>query len=135
MVSADVAVAGKTKLPLSVTFPTWPFVTTATGNCASGSTPLTWLTGSVPDNPPAVPAKTAYGVGVIGWRGASVAKAVAPFVRTAISSQLDVPVKAPAPKSTSTVNTPLVTRTALLVTGPAMATPLVLVVKSEKVRL
>src|ERR1035441_7696505 len=55
MVSADVAVAGKTKLPLSVTFSTWPFVTTATGNCASGTTPLTWLTGSVPDKPPAVP--------------------------------------------------------------------------------
>src|SRR5579871_5018310 len=54
----------------------------------------------------------AYGVGVIGWRGASVANAPPPFVRTLISSQMFVPVKMPLPKSSVVVNTPLFTGTA-----------------------
>ena len=36
---------------------------------------------------PAVPAASAYGTGVIAWRGQSSVNPAAPFVRTAISSQ------------------------------------------------
>ena len=85
----------------------------------SGTTPLTWLTGSVPDKPLAVFAKTAYGVGVNCWRGAKVVNVLTPLVSTPICNQLVAPVNTPGPKSISTVNRPLVTPTALLVTGPA----------------
>ena len=64
-------------------------------------------------------AKMAYGVGVSCCRGASVVKLPAPLVSTPISSQLVSPFQTPAPKSIITVNRPLVTTTALLVTGPA----------------
>ena len=77
------------KLPDRVT-PVALFVITAAGNCASGTTPLTWLTGSVPDKPPAVPARMAYGVGRTCWRGASVVK-LPPFFCTLISNQRGVP--------------------------------------------
>jgi hypothetical protein len=74
------------------------------------------------------PAYSAYGVGVTGWRGARVLKVFAALVLTAIASQLLVPVNTPGPKSTSVVNKPFVTATALFVTGPATAVPVVLVV-------
>ena len=103
-----------------------------------------WLLATVPANcdadtvplkPLALSAAIAYGTGVNCWRGVSVVKGLAPLVSTPISSQLVWPVNTPGPKSTSTVNRPLVTTTALLVTGPAMGTPPVLVLNSVKVRL
>ena len=77
----------------------------------------------------------AYGVGVNSWRGAKVVNVLTPLVAAQISSQLVAPVNATEPKSTSTVKRPLLTVTPLLVTGPAMAIPLLLVLNSEKVRL
>ena len=75
----------------------------------------------------------AYGVGVTCCRGRGC-EMFAPLVLTAIASQLLVPVKTPGPKSTSVVNRPLVTATAVFVTGPAMALPVVFVLKSVNVR-
>ena len=78
--------------------------------------------------PEGVKAYSAYGTGVSGWRGDKVAKAVAlPLVRTPISSQQFVPLKTVEPKSMAVVNAPLLTGVALFVTGPATATPVVLV--------
>src|ERR1039458_10885621 len=77
----------------------------------------------------------AYGTGVICWRGASAVTGRAPLVSTPICNQLVAPVNAPGPKSICTVNRPLVMNTALLVTGPAVATPVVLGPNSEKGRL
>ena len=108
-------------VPLKLT-PLAPLVTTAAGNCAAEIVPLTFA------------AVMAYGTGVNCWRGASVVKLFAALVLTAIASQLLVPVNAPDPKSTSVVNRPLVTATAVLVTGPAMATPVLLVANSVNVR-
>ena len=110
------------RLPDSVT-PVALFVINTAGSCASGTTPLTWLTGSGPARPLAVPARMAYGVGVTGWREVNVVKAVAPFVRTPISSQRAGPVNTPLPKSSVIVNSPLVTGVAALVTVPPALPP------------
>src|SRR5208337_1461924 len=48
---------------------------------------------------------------------------LARLVSTPISNQLVSPFHTPGPKSISTVNNPLVTKTAVLVTGPATAVP------------
>ena len=122
--SVVAVVALPLNVPPSVT-PVALFVITAAGNCARGITPLTWLTGSVPDKPPAVPARMAYGVGVNGCRGVSVTKPDAPLVRTAISSQRALPVNTPEPKSNVTVNRPLVTGVAAFVRIPLTTLPLV----------
>ena len=86
-----------------------------------------------PGRLPAASAKIAYGAGLNHWRGVRVKKASAPWVLTAICSQLLVPAKI-SPKSTAVVNNPLDTPTAELVTGPAMATPVALVAYSVNVR-
>ena len=70
-------------------------------------------------------AKIAYGTGSTGWRGDSSVKLVAPAARTAKSSQPLVPVKMPGPKSSVTVNSPLLTATAELVTDALTGLPLV----------
>ena len=62
------------------------------------------------------------------WRSATVVKALPQFVSTPICSQLVWPVKAPGPKSISTVNRPLVT-------GPATTPPPLLALNSEKVKV
>ena len=72
----------------------------------------------------------AYGVGATCCRGARVLKLFAPLVLTASASQLLVPRNAPGPKSTSVVNSPLVTTTAVFVTGPASAVPVTFVAKA-----
>jgi hypothetical protein len=68
----------------------------------------------------------AYGIGVICCLGVNVVKLPLPLGSTAISSQLLLPSNA-VPKSISVVNKPLLTLVALFVTGPAMATPVTLV--------
>lgn len=83
--------------------------------------------------PETLAATRAYGTGVSCWRGASVVKAFAPLVLTAISSQLLAPMKT-GPKSTVVVNRPWFTATAAFVTGPATAAPLLFVVNNVNVR-
>src|ERR1039458_5018178 len=73
---------------------------TLAGSCAAVTAPLT------------LPALMAYGVGVMACRGATVLKVPLPLVRTASSSQRFAPGKF-APKSTVTVNRPLLTAVAL----------------------
>jgi hypothetical protein len=68
-------------------------------------------------------------------RGARISNTAAePFVRVAISSQRSAPGKIPAPKSTLTVNKPLVTETAEFVTGPLITAPPTFVANRVKVR-
>ena len=76
------------------------------------------------------------GVDKTAWRGASVEYEAAPLVCTRpISSHSRWPsVKGLLPKSTATVNRPLLTLTALLVTGPETRIPPVLVLNNVKVR-
>ena len=57
------------------------------------------------------------------WRGDSVVKLVAPLVRTAMSSQRALPLNTPAPKSSMTVNSPLVTGVAALVSAEPATLP------------
>ena len=66
----------------------------------------------------------AYGVGVSAWRGVSVVKSPAlPLVRTPISSQRELPSKTP-PKSSVTVNKPLLMEVAELVSvAPSCVLP------------
>ena len=64
----------------------------------------------------------AYGAGMMGWRGLRVLKAPLPFVRAAISSQSALPSNS-LPNSSVAVNSPLLRIVALLVSGPAMALP------------
>ena len=61
---------------------------------------------------------------VSAWRGVRLVKAPLPFVRTAMSSQRAPPVNTPPPKSSATVNKPLVTPTEAVVTGAATMLPL-----------
>src|ERR1035437_1854374 len=104
-------------------------------NRAKGTVPLNCAAGNVPSRLLAVLARMAYGVGVSSWRGFSVVKLLTPFVSTPIANQLVWPVNTPGPKSTSTVNSPLVTMTPLVGTGPATALPPLLTLNSENVRL
>ena len=86
----------------------------------------------VPANAPfKLPAVIAYGVAVIGWRGMRLVNAPPPLVRTPISSQRPVPVKF-APKSSATVNKPLLTLTGALVSGDPTWLPTVSASKSAK---
>ena len=92
-------------------------------NCPGPMEPLKLL---------AVVAKMANGTGVSCWRGVKGMKLLAPvLVSTLISNQLVGPVNGSEPKSICTVNRPLLTMTPLLVTGPAMGEPPVLVMNSE----
>ena len=77
----------------------------------------------------------AYGTGVNGWRGVRVVKLLTPLVATLICSQTPSPMNTPGPKSIVVVNRPLVTPTALLVSGPAMGAPPLFVANSAKDRL
>lgn len=85
---------------------------TLTGNWAAETTPLK------------LAAVIAYGTDVNCCRGVSVKKLFAPFVLTAISSQL-LPLAKTLPQSTSVVNKPFVTPTAEFVTGPPSTLPFV----------
>ena len=87
-----------------------------------GIKPLSCVAGNVPLKLTAVRAKRLLGAGVSCWRGVRVEKLFAPLVLTAISSHLSGPVNA-FPKSTVVVNRPLLTATAVLVTGPATRLP------------
>src|ERR1700677_1269412 len=78
---------------------------------------------TVPDRLLDVLAKMAYGAGVNCWRGSSETKLLPPLVCTSRCSQLLPPRNAPGPKSTSIVNNPLLTATAVLVIGPTITLP------------
>jgi hypothetical protein len=71
---------------------------------------------------------------VSGWRGTSVVKLPAPLVLTLICSQRAGPVNGLPPKSTSAVNKPLLTPTALRVTVPPMLLPAAGASKAWKVK-
>src|SRR5436190_4790272 len=73
--------------------------------------------------PVTVPALMAYGAAVIGWRGTSMVNAPEPLVRTPISNQRGEPSNTPAPKSSVTVNKPLLTLLAELVRDPPVFAP------------
>src|SRR4051812_46582628 len=92
----------------------------------------------VPERFEAVPAAcdhSAYGVAVSAWRGVNGIRAAAtPLLRTAISSQRASPGKADAPKSSGTVNRPLLTTVGAFVIGPANTAPPIFVGKSVNVR-
>ena len=65
-----------------------------------------------------------WGVAINLCRGASVVKLPVPVVRAAISSQRCAPIlNGLLPKSSVTLNTPLLTATAELVAGPATKGP------------
>lgn len=102
-------------------------VITASGNWARETVPANCPAGSVPSKLLALLAKIEQGTGVNGWSGFNVVNVLTPLLATPICNQLVWPVNAPAPKSISTVNKPLVTFTELLVTGPAAAMALALV--------
>jgi len=70
-----------------------------------------------------LPAVIAYGAAVICWGGVSGVKLPAPLVLTARFSQRFAPVNTPAPKSSVTVNRPLLTGTALVVRVPPIWKP------------
>src|SRR3954471_13125405 len=71
---------------------------------------------------PAACAHSAYGVAVSACRGVRGSRAAAtPLLRTAISSQRASPGKAGVPKSSRTVNNPLLTTVGAFVIGPATA--------------
>ena len=83
-------------------------------NRASGSVPVV----SVAASPGVEKACSAYGTAVIAVRGANTAMAETdPEGRAASSIQRSAPVKMPLPKSTETVNRPLVTPTVGRVTS------------------
>ena len=70
------------------------------------------------------PAYIAYGVGVTAWRGVNVPNAPPPLVRTPSSSQRGLPrLNTLPPKSSVTVNAPLATATALLVSVAETCVP------------
>ena len=60
---------------------------------------------------------------VSDWRGLNVLNEFAPLVDTLISSQRGGPVKTPGPKSSVTVNSPLLTAVALFVKGLPCGVP------------
>jgi len=60
---------------------------------------------------------------VNGWRVVSIAKDPLPLVRRPMPSQRALPLKAAAPKSSGTVNSPLLTAVAAFVSGPAIRLP------------
>ncbi|OQB94380.1 MAG: hypothetical protein BWX84_00205 [Verrucomicrobia bacterium ADurb.Bin118] len=77
------------------------------GRLTLGTAPVSWLPGTKPVTLAAV---TAWGAAVIFWRGVSAVNAPAPLVRASNCNQRSAPVNTPAPGSTVTVNSPLLTR-------------------------
>ena len=61
-------------------------------------------------------------MGMSGWRGERVVKPP-PFFCALISNQRSGPVKMPGPKSSVTVNRPLLTTVVALVNGPPATLP------------
>ena len=121
---SNVPLKSPLKLPLKFA-PVALFVTTAPGICSSGTVPLNWLVGNAPSKLLAVFAKMAYGVGMNCCRGASVANAPLPLVRTPISSQRSLPSNGAPPKFRMTSNKPLLTATVELVSSVATGFPFV----------
>src|SRR5580765_761462 len=84
-----------------------------------------WLSDTPPVKLVALAARTAYGVAVSGCRGDRVVKSgkLELLVRTAISNQSSSPLSTPLPKSSATVNNPLLTATAEFVIEPLWFPP------------
>src|SRR5688572_20806429 len=83
---------------------------------------------------PALSARTAYGVAVNNCRGESACSTLAPLVPARTSNQRSPPSKDAAPKFSVTLNRPLLTATAELMTGPAIGTAAAGELNSEKLR-